>query len=203
MNRKALGTLTLAAAVILTTSAGSGGCGGSDGGSHSGGSTSGGSSGGNAGPAPSPTTKASSRAKGGGNPPAASFSSGAPDAGGQSCTAALSLQKWDNDHPSHILTGGAQVICLEPPLSLTHTLYLEYQSGGDPTNSWNTEGPDSFQTQNTYNPDAAFLVSASCRVGTWRLRYHAEGMDPNRLPILIDYTSPNTTLYITKCGGSH
>ena len=131
-----------------------------------------------------------------------SFSGGASDAGGQSCTAALSLQKWDNEHPSHIITGGAQVICLEPPLTLTHELFLEYQSGADPTNSWNTEGPDSYEIQDTYNPDASFLVSASCRVGTWRLRYHAEGMDPNRLPILIDYTSPNTTIYITKCGGS-
>ncbi|WP_194922081.1 hypothetical protein [Catenulispora rubra] len=196
MNRRTLGTLILAGLVIVSTSAGSGGCGGSDGGSNSGGS-SGGSSGGNI--APSPST----RAKSGANPPASSFSSGAPDAGGQSCTAALSLQKWDNDHPSHIITGGAQVICLEPPLTLTHELFLEYQSGGDPTNSWNTEGSDSYEIQDSYNPDASFLVSASCRVGTWRLRYHAEGMDPNHLPILIDYTSPNTTIYITKCGGSH
>ncbi|WP_194896303.1 hypothetical protein [Catenulispora pinisilvae] len=196
MRRSAIGTLLLAGIVIISTSAGSGGCGSSPGGSSSsdgGGSTSGGSSGGAA------PTNPGSRAN---IPSSAKFSSGASDAGGQSCTAALSLQKWDNDHPSHILTGGAQVICLEPPKSLTHTLYLEYQSGADPTNSWNTEGGDSFETQYSYNPDASFLVSASCRVGTWRLRYHAEGVDPNNLPILIDYTSPNTTIYITKCGGS-
>lgn len=201
MNRKTLGTFILAGLVALTCSAGSGGCGGSDGGSSNPDGSSGGSSGGYVAPS-SPTTIASTRAKSGGNPPASSFSNGASDAGGQSCTAALSLQKWDNEHPSHIVTGGAQVICLEPPLTLTHELFLEYQSGADPTNSWNTEGPDSYAIQNTYNPDASFLVAASCRVGTWRLRYHAEGTDPNRLPILIDYTSPNTMIYITKCAGS-
>lgn len=118
---------------------------------------------------------------------------------GAGCTAALSIQKWDNDKPGNTVTGAAKVICLEPPRSLTHTLYLEYQSGADPTDSWHTEdgGTDS---QFTYSPDYTFLVGSRCRVGTWRLRYHAEGMDPNQAPILVDFTTPDATIYITKCG---
>lgn len=121
---------------------------------------------------------------------------------GAGCAAGLSIQKWDNDKPGNTVTGAAKVVCIEPPLSLSHTLYLEYQSSGDNTDSWNVEENRGVDPQFSYNPEYTFLVGSRCRVGTWRLRYHAEGMGPNRDPILVDFTSPDARIYISKCGPS-
>ncbi len=82
---------------------------------------------------------------------------------------------------SGAITGGAQITCVEPPLSHHAGLYLEYHSAAG--TRWQLENADK---------SSEIRVLADCRVGDWRLRYNATGADATGKPFDVTQTNAET-----------
>lgn len=88
------------------------------------------------------------------------------------------------------ITGAVRVVCMVPPKSHHATLYLEYHSTGT---KYVLESHDRSDDM----PPLALQVISKCRVGTWRLRYVATGVDASGLPYNVEQI--NKEVFVHTC----
>jgi hypothetical protein len=92
------------------------------------------------------------------------------------------------------ITAAADFSCAPnaEPIQLSQSLMLEYKGTSDL--NWQLMSSDpQFYTKSPYT----MIVGAPCRIGDWRLRIQADGIDAAKLPIHVDYTWP--PVFVSTC----
>jgi hypothetical protein len=91
------------------------------------------------------------------------------------------------------ITAAVEVTCAPDgaPFTLFSSLKLEYKTSSQP--NW-----ELMNANQTYElPPYSLVVGSGCRVGDWRLRYEATGLDAAKVPISVDQAWPD--VFVSTC----